>query len=230
MGADLSAVLDAAVPEGPAILIGHSMGGMAIMSMAEGFPEEFGTRVSGVVLANTAAGEVMKEAAAGLGVRLGAVLAGGAARLAANPRAVARIRARAFSGESNLAYAIGRLANFGAGASPALVEHVVGIAARTPPEVWSDLFVSLLEMDLRHALEHVRCPALVVVGDRDMVTPKRSAQALRAALPDGRAVVITGAGHLSMMERHDVFNDLVGGFLDEVLDGSRARAGAAGTR
>jgi pimeloyl-ACP methyl ester carboxylesterase len=62
------------------------------------------------------------------------------------------------------------------------------------------------------------------VGDRDLMTPKASAQALRAALPDGRAVVITGAGHISMMERHAAFNEVVGGFADEVLAGRKGRA------
>jgi len=230
LGRDLRAVLEAETPKGPAVLIGHSMGGIAIMSMAEQFPEDLGTRVSGVVLANTAAGEVLKEALAGLGVRLGAVVAGGAARLAGNPHAVARIRARAFSGESNLAYAIGRLTNFGADASPALVEHVVGIAARTPPEVWSDLFVSLLEMDLRHALEHIRVPALVLAGDVDRLTPPAGALAIKRALPDARMVVFKGSGHCTMLERHDQWNQVVLPFVDDVLGRSdRARSRPLGT-
>ena len=36
-----SAVLDAAVPEGPVVLVGHSMGGMAILAFAEAYPKEF---------------------------------------------------------------------------------------------------------------------------------------------------------------------------------------------
>ena len=227
LGRDLKAVLDAEVPDGPAVLIGHSVGGIAIMSLAEQFPDVFGTRVSAVVLTNTAAGEVLKEALAGLGVRLGAILAGGAARIAGNPRAVARIRGRAFSGESNLAYVIGRLTNFGADASPALVEHVVGIAARTPPEVWSDVLVSLVEMDLRHALEHIRVPALVLAGDVDRLTPPAGALAIKRALPDARMVVFRASGHCTMLERHEQWNDVVLAFVEEVFSRtSRARSGS----
>lgn len=225
LGRDLRAVLDAEAPSGPVVLIGHSMGGMSIMSFAEQCPEDFGNRVRGVVLSNTAAADLAKEAVAGLGARLGAMLAGGTARLARDARRVARIRARAFAGESTVAYLIGRATNFGPHASPALVEHVVGLAAQTPPEVWSDVFVSLLEMDLRHALTHIRVPTLVLAGDVDRLTPQASALALKRALPDARMVVLKGSGHCTMLERHEQWNEVVGTFVDEVLGPARpARA------
>jgi pimeloyl-ACP methyl ester carboxylesterase len=82
----------------------------------------------------------------------------------------------------------------------------------------------ITEMDLREVLEHITVPALVVVGDRDLITPKTSAQALRAALPDATAVVITGAGHVSMLERHRVFNEVLERFLAKVSAPPRAAA------
>jgi pimeloyl-ACP methyl ester carboxylesterase len=81
----------------------------------------------------------------------------------------------------------------------------------------------ILDMDLRHVLERITVPALVVVGDRDLVTPKTSAQTLRSTLPDARAVVITRAGHLSMMEQHERFDEVLDGFLKEVLPPGRHR-------
>lgn len=217
IGADLKAVLDAEVPEGSAVLVGHSMGGMAVLSLAERWPRDFGGRVKGVVLANTAAGELVKGALAGLGARLGTLLAAGSARLAGNARAVAAIRARAFAGESSIAWLIGRLTNFGPHADPALVEHVIRTAARTPAEVWTDLFASLLEMDLRHAVEHVRVPALVLAGDVDRLTPPAGALALKRALPDAEMTVFRGSGHCTMLERHEQWNRVVGEFLDRTL-------------
>ena len=74
MGRDIKAVLDAAVPEGPAILIGHSMGGMAMLAFALEFPEEFGTRVRGAVFADTGASDLAREAFGGFGVRVAAAL------------------------------------------------------------------------------------------------------------------------------------------------------------
>ena len=51
-------MLDQAVPEGPVVLVGHSMGGMTIVALAEEHPELFGDRVVGVGLVGTTAGGV----------------------------------------------------------------------------------------------------------------------------------------------------------------------------
>lgn len=63
LGRDLDAVLRAVAPEGPVALVGHSMGGMTIMALAEQRPELFRDRVRAVALIGTAAHSV---AAAGL--------------------------------------------------------------------------------------------------------------------------------------------------------------------
>lgn len=58
LGRDLKAVIDAAAPEGPLILVGHSMGGMTIMALAEQFPELIRDRVIGVALVGTSSGHL----------------------------------------------------------------------------------------------------------------------------------------------------------------------------
>src|SRR5439155_17049309 len=96
MGRDIKAVIDAAVPEGrPIVVIGHSMGGMAVLGLAETHPELFGgfggvaggeghgfsvhdqrtprserSRVVGAVFADTAAAELVRGAAGAIGTRL----------------------------------------------------------------------------------------------------------------------------------------------------------------
>ena len=78
-------------------------------------------------------------------------------------------------------------------------------------------------MDLRHGVRSIRVPTLVVVGDRDRLTPKTSAQALLRNLPHARGAVLTGAGHIAMMERHAAFDRLLDGFLAETFEGRAAR-------
>ena len=56
LGRDLEAVLDAVVPDGPVVLVGHSMGGMTIVAFTEQHPELIGDRVVGVGLISTTAG------------------------------------------------------------------------------------------------------------------------------------------------------------------------------
>src|SRR6185312_9462022 len=58
LGRDLGAVIRAAAPEGPVVLIGHSLGGMTIMALAEDCSELFAERICGVAFINTSAGDV----------------------------------------------------------------------------------------------------------------------------------------------------------------------------
>ena len=55
---DLKRVLDAAVPPGPVVLVGHSLGGMVVMGLADAYPELFGDRIIGVALIATSPGRL----------------------------------------------------------------------------------------------------------------------------------------------------------------------------
>jgi pimeloyl-ACP methyl ester carboxylesterase len=210
IGGDVKAVLDAVVPTGPAVLIGHSLGGMALLAFAEMHPEEFGERVAGVVFADTAAAELVRGAVGGVVTRLMA--------LAKAPARADRVRRYMKMGQSDLAFLVARLTNFGPKASPALVEHVAGVSGQAPIEVWTDGLAAMLEMDLSHAIRHVTVPSLVVVGDLDRITPPASARRLAEGLPQARLVVLEGAGHMAPLERHEQFNRVLGRFLEEVLE------------
>ena len=209
MGEDVKAVLDAAVPRGPAVLVGHSMGGMALLAFAEAHPAEFGERVAGMVFADTAAAELVRGA-----------LGGVATRLLALAKAPARDRLRRYlkMGRSDLAFLVARLSNFGPKASPALVEHVAGISGQAPIEVWTDGLAAVMEMDLSHAAQHVTVPSLVVVGDLDRITPPASAKRLAESLPDARLVTLKGAGHMAPLERHGPFNRVLERFLADAFE------------
>ncbi|NEA42229.1 alpha/beta fold hydrolase, partial [Streptomyces sp. SID11385] len=65
LGGDLKAVIDAAAPTGPLVLLGHSMGGMTVMALAERYPDLVRERVVGIGLIGTSAGR-LDEVAWGL--------------------------------------------------------------------------------------------------------------------------------------------------------------------
>ena len=53
-------------------------------------------------------------------------------------------------------------------------------------------------------LEHaaaVRCPALLLLGERDRLTPPRAASQLAATLPAAETVILEGAGHAMLAEQ-----------------------------
>ncbi|MDT7572978.1 MAG: hypothetical protein QOE05_3152 [Actinomycetota bacterium] len=58
--------------------------------------------------------------------------------------------------------------------------------------------------------------ALVIVGAEDALSPPADAEAMAAALPHGRLVVMPEAGHLTAVETPEAFNAQVAGFLAEL--------------
>jgi pimeloyl-ACP methyl ester carboxylesterase len=59
----------------------------------------------------------------------------------------------------------------------------------------------------------VKCPALVLLGDRDSMTPARGGLQLAEALPGAKVVTLEGAGHNLMGEKPDEVLDLLTEFL-----------------
>ena len=53
------------------------------------------------------------------------------------------------------------------------------------------------------AAAKVVCPAVLILGDGDMMTPPRNAKALLGALPQGRMIVLKDCGHMMMAEQPD---------------------------
>ena len=63
------------------------------------------------------------------------------------------------------------------------------------------------------AAKRVACPALVILGARDVMAPPRNAKALIDALADVRTVMLPDTGHSMMAERPDEVLDALRNFL-----------------
>jgi pimeloyl-ACP methyl ester carboxylesterase len=216
---DLAAVLDLVSPDAPAVVAGHSMGGMTIMALAEQRPEWFGTRVAGAAFVATSSGE-LAGVTHGLPKPVAALLKKALPRLnekalrdelAGKPRRVAPGTARLI---------------FGPGAHPEdlrlTLEDMTGCSAQTVA-----YFLSTFDdHDRRAALAALAdVPVVVLAGDRDRLCPLSHSQAIAAAIPHARLVAYPGAGHMVQLERrHQVSRQLVE-LVAEALPG--AAPGAA---
>jgi len=63
-------------------------------------------------------------------------------------------------------------------------------------------------------LQAIHCPALILVGDEDAVTPRAVAEEMHRGIAGSQLAVIPGAGHLSNLEDPSAFNASLAQFLD----------------
>lgn len=213
LGRDLKAVLDAAVPEGPVVLVGHSMGGMTVMAFADQFPEMFQERVAGVAFIGTTAGNI-GTVTFGLpivGARALHKLAPGVLR--ALGRQVDLVeRGRRAAGDV-LAALIKRY-SFGSDVDPAVARFAERMIESTPIDVVAEFYPAFAAHEKTDALARLgEVPTLVLAGDKDMVTPSEHSVAMAAKIPSAELVVVADGGHLVMLEHPE----LVNGRLAELL-------------
>ena len=201
-GDDLRAVLDAAVPpDRPVVLVGHSMGGMSIMALADRHPELFGSRVVGVALVNTSCGD-MGEMTLGLPLVLAKAvrpLAPGTLR-GLGRRAELVDKARGLG--ADLAFVVTRKMAFAdKHVSPSVVGFLEQMIRETPIDVIAEYYPALMAHDKIGCLDVLGgVPMLVLAGGRDRLTPAEHARRIAAALPDAELVEVEEAGHVLPLE------------------------------
>jgi pimeloyl-ACP methyl ester carboxylesterase len=67
--------------------------------------------------------------------------------------------------------------------------------------------------DSRPGLSAIRCPTLVLVGERDVLIPPDRAAEIVEAVPNARLVTVRDCGHLSTLERPDAVTEALVDFL-----------------
>jgi pimeloyl-ACP methyl ester carboxylesterase len=217
LGRSLATVLDAAVPEGHIILVGHSMGGMTIMAFAEQFKEWFGNRVTGVVLMSTSAG-LFDKATLGVSSVVARVSApffplwDKAAKLGGGTIDRARVAS------SDLAWLLTRRYGFGESQpSPSLVTFVESMNSRTSAETLTKYLNTLYRHSRLPALSALRgVPVLVIVGTRDYLTPVTHSEQIIQELPEAELLKIDNSGHVVMLEKSDEVNAALLPFLEKI--------------
>jgi pimeloyl-ACP methyl ester carboxylesterase len=202
LGRDLLAVLDACAPDGPVVLVGHSMGGMTIMALADQHPELFGTRITGVALLSTSTGK-LAQAAFGLPSAVVPVTSRVLPLLTRGMRRRPQVFERGRRLGTDLAFLLSRSWAFGAkDVSPALVEFVEKMTASTPVDVIAEFYETFVDHDKLEALRVLDAvPTLVLCGTNDKLTPIEHSRVMAEAVPTAQLVEVEGAGHMVQLER-----------------------------
>jgi len=189
---DLAALLDH-LKIRRAVVAGLSMGGYVAFAFWRRYPAQ----VQGLILADTRAEPDSVPARGGRDAAIARVQQTGAAAYA--DEMLLRLLAPASLADGKIAGAARKMM------AEQPVEGIVGALGGLRDRA-----------DSRATLPTITVPTLVIAGDADVITPPADAQAMAAAIPGARLVVIPKAGHLSPLENPRTFNAAVRTLLREL--------------
>jgi pimeloyl-ACP methyl ester carboxylesterase len=177
--ADWTAALIEAAGATKARLVGHSMGSLIALETAARHP----AKVSGLSLIGTAA----------------TMTVGPDLLRAAEANDQAAIDMVSIWG-------LGFQAELGGSLAPGMWMHSGAqrvLEQCRPGVLFNDLSACNAYQGALAAAAKVAVPATLILGERDMMTPAKAGKALAAAIPNARTIVLSGAGHMMMVERPD---------------------------
>lgn len=238
LGRDLHTVIDQTTPEGDLALVGHSMGGMTMIALAEQDPQLVRDRCLAAAFVATSPG--------GLPVALGG-LRGAVARtfvLRVGSPLLGKVGKRRDLVESVLRGARGAQVtitdrfSFGSPVPSSVAELTTDMIFATPLDVMTEFVAAFDGYDKRAALAaFAGAQVLVFNGDKDILTPPAHSDLIVEGIPGAEHVVLEDAGHVIMLEHPDVLSSLLIDLLqrgrtaaDQARDRSSTGAAAAPAR
>lgn len=185
-----------------AILVGHSMGGVAVQSFVARYPEVVRERVRGIVLLSTLAKTPFGSRSTRTKARM--------------ERIFNRVPDTTPLWElPNLGLLLARV-GFGRDPQPSHVELVRQMMLACSPETRRDAPRVLVGLDLTGELPKFDVPTLVIGGTADVLTPPGEARQMARLIPNARLELVEGGGHMLMLERTEQLNRLITDFAREV--------------
>ncbi|MHC3468748.1 alpha/beta fold hydrolase [Streptomyces sp. 7R007] len=223
LGRDLGRVLTEATAglDGPVLLVGHSMGGMAIQQLAAARPGMFEARVSGVGLFSTcldqvgAAPAAPDERPAQRRARVGQrAVAAGLLRSPGWARTVHRLLTGPLS---HPATALAWRALFGAGRQGEGIRTDARALGALPPLTVAEFYAALSTHDCTGRLAALgRVPTRIVVGAEDCYTPPAQAARLADEIPGALLQTVPRQAHDLPYERPVLVVETVHALLREL--------------
>jgi len=141
----------------------------------------------------------------------GLVLVGTGARLRVHPNILSGIK----ENYEDVCKLVGRW-SVSPRSDPIIAERIAEDLLKVKPEVAYGDFIACDRFDRMNDVQRITCKTLIVVGADDRMTPVKYSQYLHEKIVNSRLILIPGAGHSVMLEKHHMFNDAVETFLDSL--------------
>jgi pimeloyl-ACP methyl ester carboxylesterase len=209
---DLATVLERY--PGPAVLVGHSIGGMTIQTLLRDHPELVRDRVRGVVLINTTFTNPLRTMIfSRLALALRWPVLEPAMRLTIWLKPLAWLSAwqSYLSGTAHVANRLG----FSSDVTRSQLEHTTLLATRNSPANQARGNLAMFRWTSDGAVAHADPPSLVIAGADDIMTKPEASEVLASA-PLARLERVDKANHMGFLEQASVYNAMIGDFCSRV--------------
>lgn len=103
------------------------------------------------------------------------------------------------------------------------INEYLRLTSTVPLEVFLNLLEDFIRYDASPWLHEVRCPTLIVGGERDLITPLQNQRIFHSLIPGSDFRLVPEGSHCPQMEKPDLVNEILGNFLN-ALESSQERA------
>jgi pimeloyl-ACP methyl ester carboxylesterase len=216
LAADLGAVL-AFAGDKPAVLVGHSIGGMIILTFCKVFPETLRERVAGVVLVHTTYTNPVrttKMAALYTAIETPVLIPLLYLTIALWPLVWAMNWLSYLNGSAHRST---HKESFAGTETRGQLDFFARFMPRGRPDVLARGTLGMIAYDATATLKTIPVPTLVVVGDQDATTLPEAGDYIKRHVPNAELATLSPAKHLGLIEQHSAFDKLVGEFAESCL-------------
>ena len=214
---DLDLVLTETCGDKPAVLVGHSIGGMILLTFCRLFPEKLGSQVKGLALITTTYTDPVRTAKGGaiytllegpvikpllyLTIALSPVLWVSTWFSYANGSAHLQTRRDSFAGTQSWEQ-LEVATRFSLPASPAVIAHGM---------------LAMMRYNATETLKTVSVPTLIIAAEGDGSCPPSASERMARDIPDARMEILSPANHMIIMEQRHRFAQILADFVHSCL-------------
>ncbi|WP_407571542.1 alpha/beta fold hydrolase [Deinococcus altitudinis] len=220
MAGDLNAVL-ALAGDTPAVLCGHSIGGMTTLTFCRLFPEALGSRVAGLVLTQTTYTNPVRTApGAPLNRFLQEPLLRPLCHLTVWLSPLVRVMSALSALNGSMAL-MNHLLQFKGQETRQQLGFTTALLLRASPAVVARGMLAMLAYEASDVLPTIGVPTLVIAASSDRATLPEASAYLQRHVPGAEALLLRPAGHMGLIEHHEVWAQAVDHFATRCFESAR---------
>jgi len=194
---------------GPVLLLGHSIGGMTILTLCRRFPDMMNSKVVGAVLVDTTYTKPLNTILASWLLKL-------LDRPVIRPLLYLTIWLAPLvwfwnflSYLNGCGHLITCFTSFSSAVTRGQLQFATWFTIKDDPEVLARGLLALLRWDETATLPTISLPVGIVVGGDDRITLPRASKEMLRLIPRARLTTITPAGHTGLLEQGGRYSEAV---------------------